>query len=97
MATEMVALLKNQTWDLVPLSPSFNLLGSKWILKTKRHADGTLEGRKACLVVHQQPGLDFHETFSPIVKPVTIYLLLSLVVSSNWALHQLDIQNRLST
>lgn len=36
MAAEIDALLLNQTWDLVPSSPSYNLLGSKWILKTKR-------------------------------------------------------------
>ncbi|KAF5467794.1 hypothetical protein F2P56_012010 [Juglans regia] len=96
MAAEIDALLHNHTWDLVPSSPSYNLLGSKWVLKTKRKADGTLERRKARLVAqgyHQQPGLDYSETFSPVVKPTTIRLLLSLAVTSNWALHQLDIQN----
>ncbi|XP_042948877.1 uncharacterized mitochondrial protein AtMg00820-like [Carya illinoinensis] len=43
MATEIDALLSNKTWDLVPFSPSYNLLGSKWVLKTKRKSDGSLE------------------------------------------------------
>lgn len=42
---------------------------------------------------NQQPRLDYTETFSPMVKPITIRTLLSLAVSSNWPLHQLDIQN----
>lgn len=68
------------------------------MLKTKRHADGILECRKARLVAkgfHQQAGIDFTETFSPIVKPITIKLLVSIIVSSHWPLHQLDTQNTL--
>lgn len=42
---------------------------------------------------HQQQGIDYSETFRPVVKPTTIRFLLSLAISSNWALHQLDIQN----
>lgn len=50
MSKEFRALLLNQTWDLVPSTPDLNILGSKWVLKTKRHVDGTLERRKAWLV-----------------------------------------------
>ena len=41
----------------------------------------------------QQQGLDYDETFSPVVKPVTIRTVLSLVVSSDWPIHQLDVKN----
>lgn len=37
--------------------------------------------------------LDYHATFSPVVKPFTVRLLLSIVVSSGWSMQQLDIQN----
>lgn len=96
MATEFDALLHNQTWDLVPSTLTYNILGSKWILKSKRRADGSLERCKAHLVAqgfHQKSSLDYHETYNPVVKPVTICLLLSLAVTSNWLLRQLDIQN----
>ncbi|XP_042988583.1 uncharacterized mitochondrial protein AtMg00820-like [Carya illinoinensis] len=81
MALKLQALLSNHTWDLVPPSPGLNVLGSKWVLKMKRCADGTLEHRKARLVAkryHQQAGIDFSETYSPIVKPVIIHMVLSI-------------------
>ncbi|KAJ9536158.1 hypothetical protein OSB04_un000659 [Centaurea solstitialis] len=40
-----------------------------------------------------RPGLDYIETFSPVVKPATLHLILSLVSSKNWPLRQLDIYN----
>ncbi|GKB00615.1 putative RNA-directed DNA polymerase [Tanacetum coccineum] len=42
---------------------------------------------------HQQPGIDFHETVSPVVKSTTIRAVLSLTVINNWPLHQLDVHN----
>lgn len=42
---------------------------------------------------NQQHGVDFEETFSPIIKPVTIRLILSLAVTYNWSIKQLDFSN----
>ena len=41
----------------------------------------------------QQQGLDFDETFSPVVKPTTIRMVLCLAISSDWPIHLLDIKN----
>jgi hypothetical protein len=48
-----------------------------------------------CLVAKgftQQEGIDYSETFSPVIKQATIQLVFSIVVSRNWKIHQLDIQ-----
>jgi hypothetical protein len=96
MEEEYSALLRNGTWQLVPPVPGVNLIDSRWVFKVKMHSDGTVERYKARLVAKgfkQRHGLDFDETFSPVVKPATIRLLLSLALARGWHLRQLDIQN----
>ncbi|GJW82762.1 ribonuclease H-like domain-containing protein [Tanacetum coccineum] len=73
-----------------------NMVRSMWLFKHKFHADGTLSRYKARLVANgssQQLGVDFDETFSPIVKSATIRMVLSLVVSRQWPIYQLDVKN----
>jgi len=96
METEYTALIKNGTWVLVPPLPSANLIGCKWVFKIKRRSDDTIERHKARLVAKgykQQCGVDYSDTFSPVVKPTMIRVVLSLAVSNGWSIRQLDIQN----
>ncbi|GJW86280.1 ribonuclease H-like domain-containing protein [Tanacetum coccineum] len=67
-----------------------------WLYKHKYNADGSLSRYKARLVANgrsQQQGIDCDETFSPVVKPATIRTVLSLAVSRQWPIHQLDVKN----
>lgn len=96
MHDELGALHRNQTWTLVPSTADMNIIGSKWVFKIKRNPNGTINQYKARLVAkgfHQHPGIDFKETFSPVVKPSTIRVILSLAVSRGWDIWQLDIDN----
>ena len=96
MHQEFDALQKNGMWRLVPRQPGIKLIDSKWVFKVKHRADGSVECYKARLVAKgfkQRYGLDYADTFSPVVKPTTIRLLLSLAVCQKWHLWQLDIQN----
>nr|GEV08662.1 ribonuclease H-like domain-containing protein [Tanacetum cinerariifolium] len=96
MYDEYNTLVKNGTWILVPRPTDANLVRSMWLFKHKFHADGTLSRYKARLVANgssQQLGVDFDETFSLFVKPATIRTVLSLVVSRQWPIHQLDVKN----
>ena len=64
--------------------------------RQKFHSDGTLSRYKArwvCRGYSQQHGIDYDETFSPVVKPSTIRIVLSIAVSSTWSIHQLDVKN----
>jgi histone deacetylase 1/2 len=96
MQAEYDALQANDTWTLVPRPPHANVITGKWLFKNKLNADGTLERRKARWVVRgfsQRPGVDFHQTFSPVVKPATIRTVLHLVATRQWPVHQLDVKN----
>ena len=42
---------------------------------------------------HQQEGYDYHETFSPVIKLVTVSVMLTIALSRNWPIHQLDFNN----
>jgi hypothetical protein len=96
MNTEFDALLKNGTWSLVPFSPSMNIVGSKWVFKIKRKANGDIERYKARLVAkgfHQQPEIDYGETYSPVVELITICTVLSITVFAGWEIRQVDVSN----
>jgi hypothetical protein len=96
MNLEFDALLKNQTWTLVPSSPSQNLIGCKWVFRIKCHADRSIECFEAQLVAkgfHQQPGVNYGKTYSPVIKPTTVRAVLSIAISVGWSIHQIDIQN----
>lgn len=42
---------------------------------------------------HQDKGFDYTKTFSPVVKPVTVRIVLTLVISHKWVIQQLDVNN----
>jgi hypothetical protein len=79
MEEEYNALLLNNTWDLVARPAGTNVISG--IFKHKFNADSSLECYKARWVLQgftQRPGIDFDETFSPVVKPATVRMVLSL-------------------
>jgi hypothetical protein len=96
MTDEFTASVSHGTWRLVPRPFATNLIGCKWVFRIKRHLDGTVDRFKARLVAkgfNQWPGVDYTETFSPVIKPTTIRLILSIALSHNWPLKQLDVNN----
>ncbi|GJU60121.1 ribonuclease H-like domain-containing protein [Tanacetum coccineum] len=67
-----------------------------WLFRHKYLDDGTLSRYKAHLVANgstQLEGVNVYETFSQVVKLVTIQTVLSLATSRHWSAHQLDVKN----
>ncbi|GJX56034.1 ribonuclease H-like domain-containing protein, partial [Tanacetum coccineum] len=96
MNLEMEALIRNGTWIITELLVGRKPIGSKWGFKVKYKSTGEVERFKARLVAkgfNQKEGIDYRETFSLVVKIVSVRCILSIVVYHNWPIYQLDINN----
>jgi hypothetical protein len=95
MTDELYALVNNKTWQLVPRPRGTNIVTGKLIFKHKFHSDGILAHHKVRWVVHefsQRHGIVYDETFSPVVKPTTIRIVLSITTSRAQPIRQLDVK-----
>lgn len=73
MQVEMESLRSNDVWNLVQLPKGREAVGSKWVFMVKTNAYGFVERCKARLVAQcfsQEQGLDYDETFSPVIRSV---------------------------
>ncbi|KAL6326660.1 hypothetical protein AAG906_010834 [Vitis piasezkii] len=83
MVEDYQALVRNNTWTLVPFHPSMNVIDSKWIFRVKYNSDGTIQRYKARLVA---------KGFQQYAAS-TIRVVFTLVVTYNWEIRQIDFNN----
>ncbi|CAF4883114.1 unnamed protein product [Pieris macdunnoughi] len=91
--SEVKSLVKNETWEIVQKPRNRKAVGCRYVLTTKLNVDKT-EKKKARLVAKgysQRYGIDYRNTFSPVVRLDTIRLLTALAVELDMEIHQLDI------
>ena len=95
MEAEFQSLCANQVWDLVTPPKDCKVINSKWVFKCKLGEHGQVERYKACLVAQgysQRPGIDYEETFSPVVRFESVRSVIALAVHGNMRLHQMDVK-----
>ena len=94
MEKEMESLRTYDVWDLVELPRDRKAVGSKWVYKLKKNADGSVERYKARLVAQgftQKFGIDYDETFCPVVRFESVRTVIALAVQNGLKLHQMDV------
>ena len=93
---EIFALVRRGTWDLVSRLTDANVVSCRWVFTIKYNPNGIVNRYKARLVARgfsQVQGIDYEETFSPVVRLNSIHILLSMAFNYAWPLHQLDVSN----
>lgn len=95
MHEELSALRLNKTWDLFTRTENMKVVACKWVFKTKLKSDGSLERLKAHLIAkgfNQVEGVDFSETFSPVIKPGSVRIVLTVATINKCPIRQLDVK-----
>jgi hypothetical protein len=91
----MSSMDKNNVWELVDLPPGHKTIRNKWVLKVKRKANGSINRYKAHLGAKgytQREGIDYEDTFSPMVRFASIHLILSILAKHDLELFQMDVK-----
>uniref|UniRef100_A0A1Y1M571 Integrase catalytic domain-containing protein n=1 Tax=Photinus pyralis TaxID=7054 RepID=A0A1Y1M571_PHOPY len=95
MDDEYNSLIKNHTWDLVNPPDDQQVIDNRWVFKVKLNTDASVDRYKARLVIRgfaQQYGVDYEETFSPVVKFTSVRAILSFAAMNKMQLRQFDIK-----
>ncbi|CAM9855209.1 unnamed protein product, partial [Chrysoparadoxa australica] len=98
IAKELRSINDRNVWEVVDKSSipaDIQELDCKWVFKTKHADDPTKKKYKARCVVRgflQIPGVDYSESFSPVVNDSTIRVILATANQHNWEIEQLDVE-----
>ena len=84
MVEEYQSIIKNDVWEIVPRPKDKSIVSLKWIFKTKNSTLGS--------GFSQKEGIDYEETFAPVVRYTSISTILALESKMKWKLHQMDVK-----
>ena len=96
MDEEIVAIERNNTWELFELPQGARPIGVKWVFKKKMNVQGEIKRYKAQLVAKgykQRERVDYAEVFAPVTRMETIRLLISIAAQNKWPIFQMDVKS----
>lgn len=94
MDEEMSAFSSNNVWTLVPPQKGCNVVGCKWVYKTKTDASGDVKFKSRLVAqgFSQKFGVDYDEVFAPVVKSTTLRMFLTKAGKDNMCVHHVDVK-----
>lgn len=96
MGEEFDSCKETNTFTLVPRTDDMHVLGNHWVHRVKLNADGSFKKLRSRLVAkanEQEEGIDFLETYSPMVRMASVRTILNMATVLNWDIRQMDIKN----
>jgi len=94
-AEEMEQFICQNIFNMVPKPEGHKVVNCKWVFKMKLGPDGQVKCYKACLIAKefsQVEGINFNETYLPVVSHSTVWTLLALACANSWHIHQMDVK-----
>lgn len=95
MKDEINSLDKNNVWVLVDRPTGVNIVTNRWVLRIKRKPNGTIDRYRARLVARgftQVQGLDYNETYAPVVNMTAVRLLFAYAATEGLFIKQFDVK-----
>lgn len=96
MQEELNQFEKNKVWTLVPRPHDHGVIGTKWVFRNKNDESGVVTRNKAPLIAqgyNQQEGIDYNETYAPVVRLEAIRMLLAYACHKDFKLFQMDVKS----
>ena len=93
---ELLQFNKQQVWEICPLPPNKQPIGTRWVFRNKQDEAGIIIKNKARLVVQgysQEEGIDYDETFAPVARLEAIRLFLAYAISNKIKVYQMDVKS----
>ena len=87
---EYDSIMRNDVWEVVPRPEGKSVVTSRWLYKVKYTADGSIEKHKARFVARgfsQVEGIDYNETFAPVVRYTSIRTIMAIATEMGWRIH----------
>ena len=94
MLEELSSFDHCKAWTLEPPKPGTKIVGNKWVFKRKLNPDGSIlyRARLVAKGYTQTYGVDYYETFAPVVRRTTLRLLFSVAVNFDLRFHHWDVK-----
>ena len=100
MHEELLQFQRNDVWTLVPRPKGEHIISTKWIFRNKTDEEDNVIRNKARLVAQgysQMEGVDYDDTFAPVVDMESIRILLTLACHLRFNLYQMDVKTTFLT